>query len=181
MKTVLLLSALLYAALAVPAEDNHEASEEAMVNLKEDVAAAPAQEFEGADTPQSRFSFCPDGWFSYGSRCFKFINSPKSWISAEEYCNSLGGNLASVANPREYSFLQQMTQTAGRTTAWLGGFWLQNQWLWIDREGFYYTNWYSQSSSSTYSCLYLQSAYGWSNTQCTCSYPFICSKNPFGC
>uniref|UniRef100_A0A669EJV2 Ladderlectin n=1 Tax=Oreochromis niloticus TaxID=8128 RepID=A0A669EJV2_ORENI len=125
MKTVLLLSALLYAALAAPAEDNHEASEEAMVILKEDVAAAPAQEFEGADTPQSRFNFCPDGWFSYGSRCFKFINSPKSWISAEEYCNSLGGNLASVANPREYSFLQQMTQTAGRTTAWLGGFRLQ--------------------------------------------------------
>uniref|UniRef100_A0A668UMK2 C-type lectin domain-containing protein n=1 Tax=Oreochromis aureus TaxID=47969 RepID=A0A668UMK2_OREAU len=166
MKTVLLLSALLYAALAAPAEEDHEAS---------------AQEFEGADTPQSHFSFCPDGWFSYGSRCFKFINSPKSWISAEEYCNSLGGNLASVANPREYSFLQQMTQTAGRTTAWLGGFRLQNQWLWIDREGFYYTNWYSQSSSSSYSCLYLQSAYGWSNTQCTSSNPFICSKNAFGC
>ncbi|XP_063333296.1 ladderlectin-like [Pelmatolapia mariae] len=131
--------------------------------------------------PAARFSFCPDGWFSYGSRCFKFINSPSSWISAEEHCNSLGGNLASVTNPREYSFLQQMTQTAGRTTAWLGGFRLQDQWLWIDREGFYYTNWYSQSSSSSYPCLFLRSTYGWGNTQCTSSYPFICSKNPFGC
>uniref|UniRef100_A0A3Q2WFZ3 Ladderlectin-like n=1 Tax=Haplochromis burtoni TaxID=8153 RepID=A0A3Q2WFZ3_HAPBU len=170
MKTVLLLSALLYAALAGNIQHT-----QTQTNLLISQSANP-EEVMG-----DSLIFCPDGWFSYGPRCFKFINSPRSWFSAEEYCNSLGGNLASVTNLREYSFLQQMTQTAGQTTAWLGGFRLQNQWLWIDREGFYYTNWYSQSSSSSYPCLFLRSTYGWGNTLCTSSYSFICSKNSFGC
>ncbi|KAL3966450.1 regenerating islet-derived protein 4 [Sarotherodon galilaeus] len=191
MKTLLIISGILCALLSIRAatsETKYQIQIHIYSNMLPQMKLLNEKKIskkKGGETDNSAemtpFSFCPDGWFSYGSRCFKFINSPKSWISAEEYCNSLGGNLASVANPREYSFLQQMTQTAGRTTAWLGGFWLQNQWLWIDREGFYYTNWYSQSSSSTYSCLYLQSAYGWSNTQCTSSNPFICSKNAFGC
>lgn len=34
----------------------------------------------------------------------------------------------------------------------------QGRWMWIDREGFYYTNWYAQSSSYTsYPCVYLRS------------------------
>ncbi|XP_037539645.1 ladderlectin-like, partial [Nematolebias whitei] len=112
---------------------------------------------------------------------FTFVNNPMSWYKAEEHCNGLGGHLASATSPREYSFLQQMTQTAGQSIAWLGGFNLQGQWMWIDREGFYYTNWYSQSSTSSNSCLYLHSACGWRNTPCSSAYRFICSKNAFGC
>ncbi|KAG8014978.1 hypothetical protein GBF38_022204 [Nibea albiflora] len=125
MKTVLVLSLLLCAAFAAPAEDNQKAPVEAP---KEEMAAAPA-----------RFNFCPDGWFSYGSRCFKFVNSAMSWYNAE------------------------------------------GRWMWIDREGFYYTNWYSQSSTSSYPCIYLRSTTGWSNSQCSTAHRFICSKNPFNC
>ncbi|XP_070684363.1 galactose-specific lectin nattectin-like [Pempheris klunzingeri] len=103
-----------------------------------------------------------------------------SWYKAEEHCNALGGHLTSVRNPREYSFLQQITPS-GQTIAWLGGFNLQGQWMWIDREGFYYTNWYSPSSSSSYPCTYLRTSNGWGNTQCGSQYRFICSKKPFSC
>lgn len=34
----------------------------------------------------------------------------------------------------------------------------QNRWMWIDREGFYYTNWYSQSSSSSFPCIHLRTS-----------------------
>lgn len=34
----------------------------------------------------------------------------------------------------------------------------QGRWMWIDGEGFYYTNWYSQSSSSSSPCIYLRSS-----------------------
>ncbi|TKS69391.1 S-antigen protein [Collichthys lucidus] len=109
MKTVLVLSILLCAAFAAPAEEQQKAPEEAP---KEEMAAAPVStiltskkrsdeavdvsEMEDmmkkdeevsvpvdsvpeAAAPESRFNFCPDGWFSYNSRCFKFVNSATSW------------------------------------------------------------------------------------------------------
>ncbi|KAL3997031.1 hypothetical protein ACER0C_009687 [Sarotherodon galilaeus] len=124
-------------------------------------------------------------WFERGVKEAIYVKRERPSLNRggglREYCNSLGGNLASATNPKEYSFLQQKTQTAGQSAAWLGGIRLQDQWLWIDSEGFYYTNWYTQSSSSSCPCLYLRDNYGWGNTQCTTSYSFICSKNAFGC
>ncbi|XP_075907508.1 snaclec coagulation factor IX-binding protein subunit A-like [Nelusetta ayraudi] len=187
MKSILILSLLLCAATAAPAEVQEQAPEAVEV-VPEGLAAAPAPESrevaqaEEAPAPQARFDFCPTGWFTYNFRCYKFSTTAMTWFKAEEYCNSQGGHLASVSDPGVYNFLQQMTQSAGQSVAWLGGFYLQGSWLWIDRAGFYYTNWYSPSSSYTsYSCIYLRSSYGWGNLQCTSAYRFICSKNPFDC
>ncbi|MEQ2227304.1 hypothetical protein ILYODFUR_036344 [Ilyodon furcidens] len=173
MKPVLLLSVLLCAAFAAPVEEEQKPAETA-----QEVQTAETADVQG---PAVRFNFCSEGWFMYESRCFRFFNTPLSWYDAEEQCNSLGGHLASVSNPRQYSFLQQMTQTAGQTIAWLGGFNLQGRWLWIDREGFYYTNWSSQLTASGNPCIFLNSATGWSNRPCTSNQRFICSKNAFGC
>ncbi|XP_041790192.1 ladderlectin-like [Chelmon rostratus] len=201
MKTVLVLCVLLCAAFAAPAEDKEKAPgqsdeainfsemEDKMMMMKVEEASVPqdsgsaprnAPVLEEA-APQSRFNFCPADWFSHSSRCYKFVNSPLSWYKAEEHCNSLGAHLASVTNPREYTFLQQITQTAGQSIAWLGGFNLQGQWMWIDREGFYYTNWQTLSSTTSYPCIYLSSTTGWRNIQCGTALRFICSTNPFSC
>ncbi|KAM9398510.1 ladderlectin-like [Salvelinus alpinus] len=123
--------------------------------------------------------FCPDGWFSYQSKCYMFVNTPRSWFGAEEHCNELGASLASASSSPEYRYLQQITRTANRATAWIGGFYLQGTWMWIDRSGMYYTNWYSQSTATSNSCMYLQSAVGqgWRNLGCGTQYPFICVHN----
>ncbi|XP_068448221.1 snaclec coagulation factor IX/factor X-binding protein subunit B-like [Clinocottus analis] len=205
MKTLLVLSVLLCASFAAPAEDKGKAPEAAAEALKEQIVAVPENEekmmkdgevsvpedaipvprtapvLDEAAAPESHFISCPNGWSRYGSHCYLFIHHPMSWYSAEEHCNGLGGHLASATNPAEYSFLQQMTQTAGQSIAWLGGFNLQGRWMWIDSEGFYYTNWYSPSSSSSYPCVYLRSSNGWGNTQCSSGNRFICSKSPFSC
>uniref|UniRef100_A0A3B3VTG6 C-type lectin domain-containing protein n=1 Tax=Poecilia latipinna TaxID=48699 RepID=A0A3B3VTG6_9TELE len=144
-------------------------------------SAAPAEDKLRPTAP--RYNFCPEFWFMYEGRCYKYFSSPKSWYDAEEHCTGVGGHLASVLNPRQYSFLQQIIQTASQSRAWLGGFNLQNRWLWINQDGFYYTNWYQLSSVPSYPCIdwsHLISD-GWGNTQCTVNIPFICFKNPFGC
>ncbi|XP_029296622.1 ladderlectin-like [Cottoperca gobio] len=204
MKTVVVLSILLCAAFAAPAEDKEKAPEAAVVALKEQMVPAPETEekmrkdevfvpedsvpvhsnehvFEKAAGSESGYSFCPDGWYNHGPRCFKVIRSAMTWYKAEEHCNSLDANLASATSAREYSFLQEITKLNGQSCAWLGGFRLQNTWMWINREGFYYKNWNYESTSVSLPCLYLNTNYGWKNTQCSSSFYFICSKNPFGC
>ncbi|KAF3691689.1 Ladderlectin Precursor [Channa argus] len=189
MKTIVLLSLLLCAASAAPAEDKLAAPEveDKMKNQEElvpkDSVPVPmnAQVVEQAAAAQAPFSFCPSGWFSYDSHCFLFVNNPMTWFKAEEHCNDLGGHLASVTSGRQYSFLQTIAQTAGQSVAWLGGFYLQGQWLWIDRERFYYNNWYSQASATGCPCITLRSTTGWSNVQCTSTNRFICAKSRFSC
>uniref|UniRef100_A0A672F7G4 C-type lectin domain-containing protein n=1 Tax=Salarias fasciatus TaxID=181472 RepID=A0A672F7G4_SALFA len=187
-----------------PASSSHPLSlflstEEAVKEAQEELAAAPGQfsaachvetsveEDHRASVTDSlclsaaRYNSCPDGWSSYNSRCFKFFDTAMTWYNAEIHCYNLGGHLASVSDPREYGFLQSLAQGNGQTNVWLGGFRLQGRWIWIDGQGFYYTNWNSLSSSSSYDCMYSLNTYGWRNTGCTNSYRFICSMNPFGC
>ncbi|KAM8880158.1 galactose-specific lectin nattectin-like isoform 2-T2 [Spinachia spinachia] len=193
MKTLLVLSFLLCASFAAPAEDKEKAPVGRAEVPKEQIIAIPEMKEkmvkDGEATvpedlvpvPRDARYDCPKGWFGHGTRCFIHVRSSMNWYNAEEHCNSMGAQLASATNPREYSFLQQMTNAAGQSYAWLGGFNLQGRWMWIDREGFYYTNWYGQSSPSSYACVYLRTSSGWSNNHCATSNTFICSKNVFGC
>ncbi|XP_074517851.1 ladderlectin-like [Sebastes fasciatus] len=139
MKAVLVLSILLCAAFAAPTEDKEKQAPEAAAEaLKEQLVAAGGR------------CSCPV-W----NHEVTLTSSSRNFYT-EEHCNSLGAHLASYTNGREYRFLQQITRTAGQSIAWLGGFSLQGRWMWIDREGFYYTNWYSPSSSSSYPCIHLR-------------------------
>ncbi|XP_041834192.1 ladderlectin-like [Melanotaenia boesemani] len=184
MKTLLVLSVLLCAALAAPAGDEQKPLETVVELPQEDAAleaAQPEPEPEDEAVPELQFNFCPNFWQPHESLCFKLISITKSWHEAEEYCNNLGGHLASVTNSMQYNFLQGMALNYHQSVAWLGGFYLQDRWMWIDRKSFHYTNWYSQATPSSYPCMYLRSNTGWSNTNCNGKYAFICVKNPFGC
>ncbi|KAJ8341357.1 hypothetical protein SKAU_G00336480 [Synaphobranchus kaupii] len=133
----------------------------------------------GDETPFTRsLGQCPFGWNGHQARCYHYVNDHDTWINAQQYCIGIGANLASARNPREYKFLQDMVHEIGRTSlSWLGGFYLQNTWLWMDGEGFYYSNWHSQSSASSSPCLYLRTTGGWSNSNCySTRLPFICVK-----
>ncbi|KAJ8358456.1 hypothetical protein AAFF_G00438700, partial [Aldrovandia affinis] len=48
-------------------------------------------------------------------------------------------------------------QLGGSPSVWLAGFYLQTKWMWVDGEGFYYTNWSSQNTASSNPCIYLRS------------------------
>ncbi|KAF3850345.1 hypothetical protein F7725_020064 [Dissostichus mawsoni] len=165
MKIVVVLSVLLCSAFAAPAEHKEKAPDGAETKkveeefVPEDSVPVPrnASVFQEAAAPEARFNYCPDGWYSHNSRCFIVVNTASTWFNAEvtllqHFTVSTApawAHLASATNPREYAFLQEITKRSGVSNAWLGGFRLQSRWMWIDGQGLYYTNWYSQSSSSS--------------------------------
>uniref|UniRef100_UPI003D9E6012 ladderlectin-like n=1 Tax=Halichoeres trimaculatus TaxID=147232 RepID=UPI003D9E6012 len=114
------------------AEPHEEMPEEAL--LQEDDVLA----FSGG---------CPGGWARYHDRCFLYVGTMKTWALAERHCQALGGNLASVHNDAEDSFIKELihmvTNEFPRT--WIGGSDAQQEgiWLWSDGSRFTFTNWCS--------------------------------------
>ncbi|XP_062407605.1 ladderlectin-like [Sardina pilchardus] len=132
-----LVFASMTTAAVVAVEEKPEETQNSVVNglLAEDVpdyeAVAPSDS-EMAEVPENDNEadaaarmYCPPGWFSFGSRCYQYVSSHMNWINAEKHCVNQQAALASVRNPDEYQFLQNLVQIAGRTTAWIGGFYFQ--------------------------------------------------------
>ncbi|XP_012671939.2 ladderlectin-like [Clupea harengus] len=126
--------------------------------------------------PAEHLGQCPSGWFKKGSRCFLMVTSKKTWKDAVKHCVGQQGSLASVQSSDEYNFLQTMVTLSGQSSAWIGGFYFQGAWLWIDSAGFYYTNWHTQNNVYAYPCLKLNSNGGWSNRRCRTICAFICAR-----
>ncbi|XP_029913626.1 ladderlectin-like [Myripristis murdjan] len=179
MKTLLILSAILCAALSIEAATvvPAEAAAEEQAAANPEVEAGGAVAFgRAAVLPQARLSFCLDGWHSFRGNCYLLVNTPETWRNAESYCASFEGSLVSVHSIWEYRFLQRLAKTGGHSLAWMGGYFFQGDWRWEDGTLFDYSNWEPLSSTSSYQCLQLNSdeSKGWSNHGCSMRFPFIC-------
>ncbi|XP_037620412.1 C-type mannose receptor 2-like [Sebastes umbrosus] len=121
---------------------------------------------------------CPEGWEVFQGRCYYFVNDGMTWPQAQSNCAMLESMLVSVHSAQEYGFLQQLTKNNGNQEAWLGGFYLQDQWLWMDGSWFYNNSLSGESQDSSNPCLMLNSYEAWSNSQCNAGdYSSICVKN----
>ncbi|XP_031417447.1 ladderlectin-like [Clupea harengus] len=89
---------------------------------------------------------CPQNWTPYGTRCFKFVSTARSWSKSESHCVAMGGNLASVHSIAEYHFIQELLRkrTQGTPGTWIGGNDAAQEglWIWSDGSKFNYTKWY---------------------------------------
>ncbi|KAG7266092.1 hypothetical protein CRUP_026729 [Coryphaenoides rupestris] len=100
-------------------------------------------------------------------------------VVVKDHCRSLGGSLASVHNHAENRYLKDLLQLTGQTDVWIGAFYLQSRWRWIDGTGMYFTNWISTSSSTSAPCTCLRRS-GWAKASCASSMRFFCAQTP-GC
>ncbi|XP_036963580.1 macrophage mannose receptor 1-like [Acanthopagrus latus] len=129
-------------------------------------------------SPSPSQIMCPDGWEVFQGRCYYFVNEAMTWPQAQSNCAILESVLVSAHSAQVYSFLQQLTNNNGNQNAWLGGFYLQDQWLWIDGSWFYNNTWSTEYPESSNPCLLLNSYGTWSNSQCDVyEYSSICEKN----
>uniref|UniRef100_A0A3P8Z6A6 C-type lectin domain-containing protein n=1 Tax=Esox lucius TaxID=8010 RepID=A0A3P8Z6A6_ESOLU len=130
-------------------------------------------------------SSCPSGWSNYGSRCFRFINTARSWAESEQYCLLQGGNLASVHSRKEFNFIQLLVggKTGGFPETWIGGYDLAQEglWLWSDGSRFIFSYWnHGQPNNFQGNQNCLRFNYGaqklWDDVNCTAAHFSVCSQ-----
>ncbi|KAG7491230.1 hypothetical protein MATL_G00000810 [Megalops atlanticus] len=158
------------------------------------VTSPPGQKTEGGNTvtsppehgkyvtsPPAR---CPAGWKEFKSRCFLFVNEAKSWIYAEVFCIQQGGHLASVHSSSENLFIQMLNVPHSLRPSWVGGrdSVTEGHWEWIDKSGFYYTQWNSGEPNDlnhAEDCLCINwrtESLGWNDYNCDKELPFVCAR-----
>uniref|UniRef100_A0A8C9XK48 Galactose-specific lectin nattectin-like n=1 Tax=Sander lucioperca TaxID=283035 RepID=A0A8C9XK48_SANLU len=128
---------------------------------------------------------CPPDWTQFGSRCFAFYIQTKTWIDAETFCQTAGGNLASIHSDAEHAFIKAfINQVTGTPrTSWIGGFDAvkEGTWLWSDGSKFNYKSWGvgEPNNGGVENCLEMNwgGAANWNDRPCTNQASFVCSKN----
>ncbi|XP_035859909.1 galactose-specific lectin nattectin-like isoform X3 [Sander lucioperca] len=127
---------------------------------------------------------CPPYWTQFGSRCFAFYIQTKTWIDAETFCQTAGGNLASIHSDTEHAFLKAFIfqETGTQRTSWIGGTDAvkEGTWLWSDGSKFNYKSWNAgePNNAGGENCLAMNwGAANWNDWACTNQASFVCSKN----
>lgn len=127
---------------------------------------------------------CPHGWSYFEERCFIFVDTLKTWVEAEVYCQFDEANLASVHSYEENHFVQSLIRenTHDFPETWIGGSDAMHPgfWMWSDGSKFLYENWFSDDHDEKASgCLKMNFQYNlkWSANPCDEALPFVCSKS----
>ena len=89
-------------------------------------------EWEGGDTPLSIEE--SNGHY------YAAIDLRLTWTEARQYCQDLGGHLATVTSEEEQGIIEEIA--TNRDRYWIGGTYspAQKKWLWITNETFSYSN-----------------------------------------
>ncbi|KAJ8402327.1 hypothetical protein AAFF_G00368160 [Aldrovandia affinis] len=128
-------------------------------------------------------SHCDTGYLLFGEFCYHFESeTSKNWDDAQTYCVNQNGQLASIHNQEEMSFL-----TAHMTrSSWVGlnDKVAEGQYVWSDQTTVDFILWEENQPDNwqgNEDCIHLRGvdhiAPGHLNDQpCSSSYPFICKK-----
>ncbi|XP_028254435.1 galactose-specific lectin nattectin-like [Parambassis ranga] len=102
----------------------------------------------------------------------------------QSICLSLGGNLASIHNRTENTFLSELVRTAcgSYSSTWVGGHdgVKEGQWMWTDGSKFDYQTWGQGEPNNLgeEDCLHIYfTAEYWNDRRCDLTLPFICAKD----
>ncbi|XP_062972559.1 secretory phospholipase A2 receptor [Elgaria multicarinata webbii] len=94
---------------------------------------------------ENHHGMCPKGWLYFAFKCFlvQISKDPKylkSWHSAQTFCNSHDGSLASIENEVEQAFIT-MNLFGHKSNVWIG---LQSNddEKWVNGQGVEYSNWF---------------------------------------
>lgn len=81
--------------------------------------------------------------YVYNNHRYQVFDISMSWNEAKEYCESLGGHLATIATEEEQEYISQEIYGGNKDFYWLGGTdeFEEGVWNWITGEQWEYANW----------------------------------------
>ena len=72
---------------------------------------------------------------------YQIIEEGMEWEQAKNYCECVGGHLATITTEVEQKEIEQLLQKGKRNSYWIGGHKESDGWKWITGEQFNYTQW----------------------------------------
>eukprot|EP00066_Takifugu_rubripes_P017013 XP_011606279.1 PREDICTED: macrophage mannose receptor 1 [Takifugu rubripes] len=128
-------------------------------------------------------SFCPNHWVPYAGNCYYLERNKMMWRDALAACHKEGGDLASIHNIEEQSFIFSQSGYSPTDVLWIGLNDQRNQMLfeWSDRTPVRFTYWQSDEPSHAINlqedCVLIRGKEGrWVDHMCEKTYGYLCKK-----
>ncbi|XP_069548457.1 macrophage mannose receptor 1-like [Brachyistius frenatus] len=132
--------------------------------------------------PQIEQGFCSSPWIPYNSHCFHLHRTLQTWSDAQRGCRKEGGDLVTIRNVEDQSFLISQLGYASSDELWIGLNDRQVEGLfdWSDHSTVSFTSWeFGMPTVSTDSedCVLIRGEIGnWADRSCDDKHGFICMK-----
>ncbi|XP_061828168.1 galactose-specific lectin nattectin-like [Nerophis lumbriciformis] len=129
---------------------------------------------------------CPTNWTRLDCRCFIYQATPVTFAAAEEACQVIGGNLASIRNSLEDTLAYQLVKDANSGAipdTWIGLFDSveEGNFLWVDGSKSSFRNFRSDQPDdfgTAEDCVEIHRVEErWNDDGCGDLNPYICSKD----
>ncbi|XP_053190401.1 ladderlectin-like [Scomber japonicus] len=128
---------------------------------------------------------CPMFWYSFNSRCYKYVATSVTWADAEFHCRSQKANLVSIHSMAEEKFVKSLIKNYDYSEpgVWIGfhDLYKEGRWIWSDGSALDFSHWrahqpdnykgYEHCAINKYS-----TAHEWSDVQCGLKYPSVCAS-----
>ncbi|RVE62047.1 hypothetical protein OJAV_G00176910 [Oryzias javanicus] len=125
--------------------------------------------------------FCSDPWIPYSGHCFHLHRTPMAWTDAQRECRKEGGDLSSIYNVEDQSFVISQLGYASSDELWIGLNDRSTEGLfeWSDHSTVSFTSWEfgKPLKSEREDCVLLRGENGnWADRYCEEKHGFICMK-----
>ncbi|XP_008284987.1 macrophage mannose receptor 1-like [Stegastes partitus] len=133
-------------------------------------------------TEATEARFCSAPWIPYNGHCFHLNRTQKTWSDAKLACRKEGGDLVSIRNVEDQSFVISQLGYASTDELWIGLNDKRTEGLfdWSDHSTVSFTSWeYGKPSITTgqEDCVLIRGQNGnWADRVCTEKHGFICMK-----
>lgn len=128
--------------LVVPIEDETQSTEPVEIEEIETTEPTTTAKTEQTTTTTEPISTIPEYASIYNGHSYMVYPESMTWKEAKEYCENLGGHLVTISDAQEQKYIEDLAEKyVEKTSYWLGGYYENSMWKWVDNTLFSYTNW----------------------------------------